>query len=134
MLRKRWPPLRVVVYPATVQGDGAATSIVRAIRVANEQQAYALSDRGTWLSMSARLPGLRLLVGGRSIAENRDPGLRNRYGVMAVDPAVHPGVNAEAAAKFVQWIRSPETQGAIGEFGVKRFGQSLFYPDAGTRR
>ncbi|HYR00788.1 MAG TPA: exodeoxyribonuclease VII large subunit [Casimicrobiaceae bacterium] len=37
MLRKRWPPLRVVVYPATVQGDGAAPSIARAIRAANER-------------------------------------------------------------------------------------------------
>lgn len=111
-------------------GQGMGETLI----VANEQQAYTLSDRGTWLSMSVKLPGLRLLVGGRSIAENRDPGLRNRYGVMAVDPGAHPGVNAEAAAKFVEWIRSPETQRAIGEFGVKRFGQPLFYPDAGTRK
>jgi exodeoxyribonuclease VII large subunit len=36
-LRKRWPPLRVVVYPAVVQGDGAAESIARAIRAANSR-------------------------------------------------------------------------------------------------
>ncbi len=34
-LRKRWPALRVLIYPASVQGDGAAESIARAIRAAN---------------------------------------------------------------------------------------------------
>lgn len=34
-LCRRWPPLRVVVYPAAVQGDGAAAAIAAAIRTAN---------------------------------------------------------------------------------------------------
>jgi tungstate transport system substrate-binding protein len=98
--------------------------------VANEQRAYTLADRGTWLAMRDRLPNLRLLLGGRSIEENPDPSLRNRYGVMAIDPRVHPGVNAEAARKFVEWIVSPDTQRLIGAFGVQRFGQPLFHPDS----
>ena len=65
--------------------------------VANEQRAYTLSDRGTWLSMREKVPGLALLFGGRSIADNRDAALRNRYGVMAVNPETHPGVNVEVA-------------------------------------
>jgi tungstate transport system substrate-binding protein len=69
-------------------------------------------------------------MGGRSIAETPDTLLRNQYGVMAIDPRVHPGVNAEAARKFVEWLVSPETQRVIGAFGVKRFGQPLFYPDS----
>ena len=82
--------------------------------VANEQRAYTLSDRGTWLSMRERVPGLALLLGGRSIAENPDAALRNRYGVMAVNPETHPGVNVEVARKFVQWLVSVETQREIG--------------------
>ena len=97
---------------------------------ANEQQAYTLTDRGTWLAMTNKLPGLRVLVGGDSIAGNKDPGLLNPYGVMAVNPAAHPGVNAALAARFVEWLLSPATQGAIGQYGVRRFGQPLFYPDA----
>lgn len=100
------------------------------LMVAHEQRAYTLADRGTWLAMRDKLPNLRLLVGGRTIAENPDAGLRNRYGVMAIDPQAHPGVNAEAGRRFVEWLLSPETQRAIGEFGVKRFGQPLFYPDS----
>ncbi len=34
-LRRRWPPLRVIVYPAPVQGGGAAAAIAEAIRTAN---------------------------------------------------------------------------------------------------
>jgi tungstate transport system substrate-binding protein len=107
-------------------GQGMGETLV----VASEQAAYTLSDRGTWLSMRHRLPALVLLVGGRSIAENPDPGLRNRYGVMAVSPDTHPGVNAAAAREFVRWLTSVETQRAIGAFGVETFGQPLFYPDS----
>jgi tungstate transport system substrate-binding protein len=107
-------------------GQGMGETLI----VANEQRAYTLTDRGTWLAMSEKLTNLRLLVGGRSIAENADSALRNRYGVMAIDPRVHPGVNDEAAQKFVEWLVSSETQRVIGEFGVKRFGQPLFYPDS----
>jgi tungstate transport system substrate-binding protein len=107
-------------------GQGMGETLI----VANEQRAYTLTDRGTWLAMHDKLPNLRLLVGGRSIAENGDQALRNRYGVMAIDPQVHHGVNSEVAQKFVEWLVSPATQRVIGEFGVKRFGQPLFYPDS----
>jgi tungstate transport system substrate-binding protein len=107
-------------------GQGMGETLV----VANEQGAYTLSDRGTWLSMSARVQNLRLLIGGRSIADNPDPSLRNRYGVMAVSPDTHPGVNDAAAQKFVQWFTSADTQRVIGDFGVKTFGQPLYYPDS----
>ncbi len=107
-------------------GQGMGETLI----VSNEQRAYTLADRGTWLAMRDKLPNLRLLVGGRSIAENADAALRNRYGVLAIDPRTHPGVNDEAARKFVEWLVSPETQRIIGEFGVKRFGQPLFYPDS----
>ncbi len=107
-------------------GQGMGETLI----VADELRAYTLSDRGTWLAMRDKLPNLRLLLGGRSIAENPDSALRNQYGVMAIDPRVHPGVNAEAAKQFVEWLVSPETQRVIGEFGVKRFGQPLFYPDS----
>jgi tungstate transport system substrate-binding protein len=107
-------------------GQGMGETLI----VANEQRAYTLSDRGTWLSMRDKVPNLALLLGGRSIAENPDPSLRNRYGVMAVNPDSHPGVNAAAARTFVQWLTSVETQREIGAFGVKRFGQPLYYPDS----
>ncbi|MFB3852615.1 MAG: substrate-binding domain-containing protein [Vicinamibacterales bacterium] len=95
---------------------------------ANEQGAYTLSDRGTWLSMRHKLASLRLLLGGDDIAANADPALRNRYGVMAVNPDIHPGVNFDLARRFVEWLVSPGAQRAIGDFGREEFGQPLFYP------
>jgi tungstate transport system substrate-binding protein len=110
-------------------GQGMGETLV----TANEQRAYTLSDRGTWLSMQARLPQLRLLVGGTTPAANRDPGLRNQYGVMVVSPALHPGVNHVLAQRFADWLVSPRTQQAIGEFGREKYGQSLYYPNAASR-
>jgi tungstate transport system substrate-binding protein len=107
-------------------GQGMGETLV----VANEQRAYTLSDRGTWLATSGKLPALRILAGGRTLAENRDSSLRNQYGVLAVSPETHPGVNAALAEKFVDWLLSSDTQRAIGEYGVNRFGQPLFYPDS----
>lgn len=95
---------------------------------ANEQKGYTLADRGTWLAMQSKLPGLIVIVGGNSLTSNKDKDLLNPYGVLAVDPVKHPGVNSDLAGKFVTWIMSAETQRAIGDFGVDKYGQSLFYP------
>ncbi len=108
-------------------GQGMGETLV----VANEQRAYTLTDRGTWLAMREKLPSLQIVLGGRTLAENPDSTLRNNYGVLAVNPETHPGVNQALAARFVDWLLSPETQRSIGEFGVSRFGQPLFYPDSG---
>jgi len=95
---------------------------------ANEQGAYTLTDRGTYLSMKDKLPNLIILVGGANLAENKDKALLNPYGVMAVNPDTHPGVNVELATQFIEWLLSPEVQKTIGAYGVDTFGQPLFYP------
>jgi tungstate transport system substrate-binding protein len=109
-------------------GQGMGETLVGA----TEPGAYTMADRGTWRSMRERTKNLALLLGGRSIAENPDPNLRNRYGVMAVNPDAHPAVNVAAAQKFVEWLLSVETQRTIGDFGVKKFGQLLCYPGSGA--
>jgi len=94
----------------------------------NEKKAYTLTDRGTWLAQQSKLPNLIIVVGGSTIAENKDKGLLNPYGVIPVNPAKHPGVNFDLATKFAQWITSAETQKKIGDYGKDKFGQALFYP------
>ncbi len=96
----------------------------------NEKPAYTLSDRGTYLSMKDKLPNLIVVLGGNSLQENKDKNLLNPYGVMAVNPDKHPGVKYDMAMNFVKWITSPETQKLIGSYGVDKFGQPLFYPNA----
>ncbi len=99
---------------------------------ANEKAAYTLTDRGTWLARRSGLPELKGMVGGESISENRDSQLLNPYGVIPVNPARHPGVRLDLAARFVEWITSAEVQRRIADFGKEEFGQPLFYPNSAT--
>ncbi|MCG8589214.1 MAG: substrate-binding domain-containing protein [Proteobacteria bacterium] len=92
----------------------------RTLNTAAAMEAYTLTDRGTWLSF-ANKQTLEVVCEG-------DPPLRNPYGVIAVDPARHPHVKAEAAKRFVDWLIGPEGQTAIGAFRVA--GQVLFHPAA----
>ena len=96
----------------------------------NEKGAYTLADRGTYLSMQDKLPGLAILVGGQNLAENKDKALLNPYGVLAVNPEKHPNVNADLANQFVEWIIAADTQKIIGGYGADKFGQPLFYPSS----
>ncbi len=107
-------------------GQGMSETLI----FANEKRAYALTDRGTWLALQSKLPNLALWFGGATIAENKDKTLLNPYGVIPVNPAKHPNVNAALAEKFAAWLTSPETQKWIGEFGKDKYGQALFYPSA----
>jgi tungstate transport system substrate-binding protein len=113
-------------YLSIGQGMGEA------LQMAAESRAYTLSDRGTYLSMLATLPGLTILFGGANIAENTDPDLLNPYGVIPVNPAKVAGVDYELAVLFAEWLISPETQAGIGSFVVDVYGQPLFYPNADT--
>ncbi len=107
-------------------GQGMGDTLV----FANEQQAYTLTDRGTYLSMRDVLPDLAILVGGENLAENQDKVLLNPYGVLAVNPELHPNVNAALATQFVEWLTSVEVQQMIGDYGVDTFDQPLFYPSS----
>jgi tungstate transport system substrate-binding protein len=111
-------------YQSLGQGMGET------LTYANEQGVYTLADRGTYLAMKDKLPNLIVAVGGNSIDENKDKTLLNPYGVIAVDPAKHPGVKYDLAMQFVKWLNSVETQQKISEYGKDKFGQSLFYPSS----
>ena len=104
-------------YIESGQGMGAT------LQMASEKRAYTLTDRGTYLSQKSHL-GLEILSEG-------DKSLLNVYHVMEVNPAKFDRVNAEGAKAFVEFMTAPRTQEMIGEFGKEKFGQSLFFPDAG---
>jgi tungstate transport system substrate-binding protein len=107
-------------------GQGMGDTLV----FTNEKQGYTLTDRGTWLSMKDKLPNLEILLGGASLAENKDKALLNPYGVLPVNPDKFSNVKADLAQKFVDWILSPEVQKMIGEYGADKYGQPLFYANA----
>ncbi|MGZ9225403.1 MAG: substrate-binding domain-containing protein [Anaerolineales bacterium] len=103
-------------YLETGQGQGATLSI------ASEKGAYALTDRGTFLAYKSNVD-LETLVEG-------DPFLLNVYHVITVNPEKWPKVNLEGAKAFADFITSSEGQKIIAGFGVEKYGQPLFLPDA----
>ena len=90
------------------------------LAMADEKGGYCLSDRGTWLAKKADFPDMDMYV---KAARN----VLNQYGVIAVNPEKYPDVNNEAANTFIKWICSPEIQTLIGEYGVKEYGEPLFF-------
>lgn len=101
-------------YREVGQGMGAV------ITLANDQLAYTLADRGTYLSYVADIDLTIVLEG--------DANLFNPYGVIAVNPERHSHAKVDLAQAFIQYLISPEGQQAIANYQVN--GQQLFFPDA----
>jgi tungstate transport system substrate-binding protein len=89
------------------------------LNTASGMNAYALADRGTWLSFRNR-GDLAILVEG-------DTKLFNQYGVMLVNPARHPQVKKELGQKWIDWLVSPAGQAAIAGYRID--GEQLFFPN-----
>lgn len=92
------------------------------LRIASERRGYTLTDRATYLAHRKNLETEVLLEG--------DAPLLNIYHVMAVNPERFAKVNSEGAKAFTRFLVDPETQALIGQFGVDRYGEALFVPDA----
>lgn len=88
------------------------------LTMASEMGGYTLTDRATYLKMKDALE-LEILVEG-------DTALFNQYGVIPVTDAT----NMEGARAFADWICGEEGQVIIAEYGVKEFGEPLFFPNA----
>jgi tungstate transport system substrate-binding protein len=104
-------------YQEVGQGMG------QTLTIANDKQGYTLTDRGTFLSRSATLD-MRVVVEGF-------PKLLNVYHVITVNPAKGAHINAAGATAFADWIVAEHAQAMISTYGVDRFGQPLFFADAG---
>ncbi|AMR80231.1 tungsten ABC transporter substrate-binding protein [Cupriavidus nantongensis] len=90
------------------------------LTMAAQMPAYTLSDRATYGAYRAKT--------GLAIAIEGDPKMFNPYGIIAVNPARHPGINYKDAMKMVEWITSKEGQDAIAGYKVE--GEQLFFPTA----
>jgi tungstate transport system substrate-binding protein len=87
------------------------------IMMANERQGYTLTDRATYIAYQDKIE--------LPIAYQGDKNLFNPYGVIAVNPKLHPHVNYDLAMAFIAYLTSNEGQKAIADFKVK--GQQLFF-------
>jgi len=106
-------------YIESGQGMGATLGI------ADDRQAYTLTDRATLLAFSKRVKLMTMVEGDRP--------LLNIYSVMEVNAANGPRVNASGGKRFADFMVAPETQAVIKTFGVDKYGQPLFVPIAGKK-
>ena len=102
-------------YLSTGSGMGAT------LNTAAQVPAYALTDRGTWLSFENR--------GDLAIVFEGDEVLLNPYGIILVNPERHSHVKAEQGQSFIDWLLSACGQRAIADFTVN--DEQLFFPSAG---
>lgn len=106
-------------YLSAGQGMGATLGI------ASEKKAYTLTDRATYLAFKRR-------VQLDPLAE-RDRILLNIYSVLEPNAAKFPRVNIEGGKAFADFMVSKEAQEIIRTFGAEKFGEPLFFPDAGKK-
>ncbi len=121
--KKLWQEAKIAPagawYLQAGQGMGATLTI------ASEKQAYTVTDRGTFLAFQKRLQLVPLV--------EKDRILLNIYSVMEPNPAKFPKINVAGGKAFADFMVAKETQEVIRTFGVDKFGQPLFFPDAGKR-
>ena len=108
------------------QGDwyvSAGQGMGEVLTMAQEQSAYTLSDRATYLARTKEGLDLVILVEG-------DKDLFNPYGVIAVNPEKNAEIDQDLSNQFIDWLISLPVQEEISKFGLEDFGQSLFIPDS----
>lgn len=101
----------------------AGAGMGQTLKIADEKLGYTLTDRATYLAQKKNLK-LAILVEG-------DAKLLNIYHVMEVNPAKFAKVNQAGAKAFSDFLLSAEAQKRIADFGKEKYGQPLFFADAG---
>lgn len=101
-------------YRETGSGMGAT------LNVASGLDAYALTDRATWLK-SRNKGNLAILVDG-------DEHLFNQYGVILVNRDKHPHVKTDDGQRFIDWLLSEAGQATINAYRIE--GQQAFFANA----
>lgn len=114
---------QVGITPAKPWYVEAANGMGQTLQIASEKRAYTITDRSTYVARKASLD--------LGIVVDKDPPLLNYYHVITVSPTKFPKVNSGGANAFADYLVNAETQKLIANFGVDKFGQQLFFPDAG---
>lgn len=89
----------------------------RALTVADEMQAYTLSDKATYLAHEDSL----------SILMEESDEMKNTYSMIAVTPERWPDTNYTGAMAFIDWMTSEKALDLIAQYGVAEYGEPLFF-------
>lgn len=101
-------------YRETGSGMGAT------LNVASGMDAYAMTDRATWLKFKNK--------GDLTILTEGDTALFNQYGIILVNQKKHPHVKSALGQSFVDWVVSDAGQALINEYKIK--GKQAFFANA----
>jgi tungstate transport system substrate-binding protein len=106
------------VQPPQALYVSAGLGMGEVLTMAGELQAYTLTDRATY--------GVYRVKSALDVMVEGDAKMFNPYGIIATNPAKHPGVNYKGARELIDWITSVEGQARIALF--RPSGQQLFFP------
>lgn len=115
------------ITPSGTWYQESGTGMGQTLTIASEKEGYTLSDRATYLATKDTLKLNIIIEGGKN--------LLNIYHVMQVNPEKFPNltINSDGAKAFVEFLMDPETQKTINDFGKDKYGESLFFADAGKK-
>ncbi len=100
-------------------GKGMGDTLI----LANEKQAYTLSDSGTYLAFQGNTTLKPLITEGKD--------LMNVYSLIPLNTTKFPDTNVEASDKWIAFVSGDEGQKIIGEYGLDKYNQTLFTPYVG---
>jgi len=102
-------------YVSAGKGMGAV------LQMADEKNAYTLTDRATYLSMKDKLD--------LKIVTEKGSGFLNQYAFIRLNPDKNK-IKTKEANEFIDWMISSKGQKLISDFGKEKYGMSLFIPNA----
>ena len=109
------------IKPAGGKYIEAGQGMAAVAGMANEKDAYVLSDRATFLALKEKL--------SLQIVSEGDEALLNRYSLILVNAAKFPKINAEGARVFFDYLLSKQAKKLIVKYGVEKYGKPLFTYD-----
>lgn len=99
-------------YKESGQGMGAT------LTMANEMQAYTLTDIGTYLATKEENKDLGIVI-------NADDTLKNIYSIVSISEL--PKEKEDVTNKLIEYYKSDDMKDKIKNFGVDKYGEPLFF-------
>jgi len=87
------------------------------LKRADQEKGYFMVDSSTWVADKNEVPDLKILFKGDKL-------LVNTYHALCQPPGATPG--AATAAKFIDFVASPQGQKIIQDYGKDKYGEGLY--------
>jgi tungstate transport system substrate-binding protein len=103
-----------------LQGDWYVVTkdfMTATLKRADQEKGYFMVDSSTWVADKQEVPNLKILFKGDKL-------LVNTYHALCQPSGATPG--AATAAKFIDFVASPQGQKIIQDYGKDKYGQGLY--------